>query len=537
MTLAMSVKNMKSGPHMTTKMSEDITQASGDLQDFRGIEQIYVIPFNTGSKAVTINDLRLGNENVSLSDPSISPNGLVQTNNARLFEVAIVPVGTNRVLAYGEAKKSYTVESKVNKHINGSLFAEGLNSLNKAGDIHFQLEPILGTRSNGEETVNEYSEASALADNILDKLNDVMEQLLLSKTSAIKSIYDMIRVNSEDIILACSFQVFDWIRSQIFIALNDDNLYNASTIEDISRVYGYVNEFVNAIDAAGNDFPTRYGIPEGTMGFWWNGSKFVRLINGVNIALVDPKNYCYPPSLWYYANSPVKTSEDENVKNQFISSNTWDFILSEYYDAGIEVNYDSKSVAVKDNLQYGVGMLDLSFLPPGTEADDARECPLTGIIIGDQKSVGFDFVPYDAHTDENPRYIYDNEFKNELTMGTTDKSVQTLVLQTINGQTVHFALEFKNTSGHLLQCQQGAILPNCKFYLAGELILANAEKNGTNLSSIFSQDHKTTVNVRVESLMKAYNTVPDLHDPQLEIGIEAEMKWVPITPQSITIQL
>lgn len=111
-------------------------------------------------------------------------------------------------------------------------------------------------------------------------------------------------------------------------------------------------------------------------------------------------------------------------------------------------------------------------------------------------------------------------------------------MQTLSDQTVHFALEFKNTSGYLIQCEQGAILPNCKFYLAGELALANATQPGTEeLESIFSQDHKATVKVTVQSLKKAYNTVPDLHDPQLEIGIEAEMKWVPIEPQNITIQL
>jgi hypothetical protein len=304
-----------------------------------------------------------------------------------------------------------------------------------------------------------------------------------------------------------------------------------------------VDIFGAAIDAAGKYFPTpQYGIPEGSMGFWWNGSKFVRLINGVNIALVDPENYCYPPSLWYYANSPVQTSNDENVKNQFVSTNTWNQILGYYYKDGPLVNYDSKSVAVKDNLQYGVGVLELSFLEveEGAEAKAAIGCPLTGIIIGDQKSVGFDFTPY-AHTDEDPnpsRYIYDDIFENVLTIGTTGSSVQTLVLQTPSGQPVHFALEFMNNSRHLLQCQQGAILPNCKFYLAGELIWANATQPGTeNLYSIFSQDHKTTVTVRIESLKKAYNTVPDLHDPQLEIGIEAEMKWVPVTPQSITIDL
>lgn len=539
LTLAMSVKSMEEGQPVTTKLSQTTTQDNGY---FRGIEQLYILPFHTGttsqSYAVTASDSRQGNQNVSMSDPSISKNGLIQNNNARLFDFAIVPVGTNRVLAYGEAKKSYTEATRANKHKNGVLLAEGLSSPSKAGDIHFHLEPILE-----EGTVDEYSEASALADNILDKLNDVMDQLLESKTSAVKSIYDMISVYSEEKILACSYYVFSWILSQIYSALTDDTIYNSSTLEDILRVSEFVDIFGAAIDAAGKNFPTaQYGIPEGAMGFWWNGSKFVRLINGVNIALVDPKNYCYPPSLWYYANSPVQTSKDENVKNQFISTNTWNQILGYSYTAGPMVNYESKSVAVKDNLQYGVGLLELHFLEveEGAEAEAAIGCPLTGIIIGDQKSVGFDFVPY-AHTEETPnpsRYIYDGDFDNVLTIGSTDSSVQTLVLQTPSGQPVHFALEFMNNSRHLLQCQQGAILPNCKFYLAGELIWANATQLGTeNLYSIFSQDHKTTVYVKIESLKKAYNTVPDLHDPQLEIGIEAEMKWVPVTPQSITIDL
>lgn len=552
MTLAMSVKDMKSGPDMTTKMSPSITQSSGT--SFRGIEEVYVIPFYTEmekseesgtkvAKPVTAGDTRQGNQNVSISGPTFAPTSLdpeEEKHVARLFERASVPVATNRMLVYGEARKSYTEATKVNKHKNGVLLAEGLDSPQKAGDIQFHLEPILGTRSDGEETVNEYSEASALADDILDKLNDVMEQLLLSEASAIKSIYDMISVYSGDKILACSYMVFNWISTQIFSALGDNSLYNASTFDDIIRVNGYASTFKDAIDGAGNDFPTRYGIPEGSMGFWWNGNKFVRLINGVNIALVDPEYYCYPPSLWYYANSPVQTSEVEIVKNQFEAYDTWSQILN-LYDKGPVVNSNSKSVAVEDNLQYGVGMLELSLLEPGAEAEVASGCPLTGIIIGDQKDVGFDFAPY-AHTDETPnpsRYIYDNVFENELTIGgATDKSVQTLVMQTLSDQTVHFALEFKNTSGYLIQCEQGAILPNCKFYLAGELALANATQPGTEeLESIFSKDHKATVKVTVQSLKKAYNTVPDLHDPQLEIGIEAEMKWVPIEPQNITIQL
>ena len=156
-----------------------------------------------------------------------------------------------------------------------------------------------------------------------------------------------------------------------------------------------------------------------------------------------------------------------------------------------------------------------------------NNCPLTGIIVGDQKDVDYRFMPGTGPS----RYIYD---KITLTdsgypmIGKTGQTVPTLVLQTLPDRPVHFALEFKNTTGYTRHCQQGEILPQCKFYLVGEL---EAPVNG----SVFTQDHKTTVSVRIESLRSAYNTVPDLHDPQLEIGVVTEMKWNQITPQSIIL--
>ena len=92
-----------------------------------------------------------------------------------------------------------------------------------------------------------------------------------------------------------------------------------------------MSAFSHALSAAGSAFPSSYGIPEGAFGFWWNGSGFVRMVNGVNIALVDPASYCYPPSLWYYANSSILTSDDENVRNEYVAANAaWDDILVHY---------------------------------------------------------------------------------------------------------------------------------------------------------------------------------------------------------------
>lgn len=151
-------------------------------------------------------------------------------------------------------------------------------------------------------------------------------------------------------------------------------------------------------------------------------------------------------------------------------------------------------------------------------------CPLTGIIVGDQKDVDFRFMPGTGPS----RYIYDNVIDGALKIGSTAPYTQTLVLETAAGSPVHIALEFRNTTGYTLHCQQGDILPRCKFYMAGVL---DAPSEG----SVFSKDHKTSVTVRINTLDSAYTTVPDLHSPQLEIGLVAEMKWNQITPQTLVL--
>ena len=52
---------------------------------------------------------------------------------------------------------------------------------------------------------------------------------------------------------------------------------------------------------------------------------------------------------------------------------------------------------------------------------------------------------------------------------------------------------------------------------------------------MFDSDYKTTVYVRVSELGNAYNTVPDLRDPQLELGVVAEMDWMQVEPGGIKL--
>ena len=518
LTLIMSLKNVLPGQDNSTKMSPQVTQSGGD---FRGIEHVYLVPFNTeDSRAVEPADPRLGTQNIVLGSTGINNSGLVANNNAHLFGSAFVPSRMNRILAYGKAPDVGGLSGKERRHVSGVLTEEGLDDPANTDDISFHLEPIL---TSGE--ANEYTAIIATADELLDQLNVVMTMMAESPFSAIVNIFD--KVKREYHILSCSYATFDQLRNEILTELWRIPYESMELVQEISRVSQAVNTFSQVLTTIGNNFPASYGIPEGALGFWWNGEGFIRLINGVNIALVDPTSYCYPPSLWYYANSPVKTTNSEDVKDQYIPDNNWIDILDHYRD-GDEVTSITQGVAIVNPLQYGVSLLNLSLSTPGTEAASLIEnCPLTGIIVGDQKDVDYRFMPGTGPI----RYIFD---KNTLTdtgypmIGKTGQTVPTLVLQTTNDTPILFALEFKNTTGYTRRCQQGDILPQCKFYLVGKL---EAPAGG----SVFTQDRVTTVSVKVESLRNAYNTVPDLHDPQLEIGIVTEMKWNQITPQSIIL--
>jgi hypothetical protein len=450
---------------------------------------------------------------VIIQNPSIGKTGLVAYNNAHLYNIAILPQYMNRVLAYGKAMDDGSVTTKDGKHKNGVLTPAGLDNPDTPGDISFSLESVLET--NDLTAINEKS------DNMIAALNDVVEQLQASKDADIRVFLDAFTAQNE--ITACSYQNLYRLEQTLLGALSE---YSGTDPVAINALMRKISALQDARNAAGSGFPTTYGIPEGALGMWWNGHRFVKLIDGVNISLVPVTGYCYPPSLWYYANSPVKTSANDNVKEQYKPQNeTWDSILA-FYTEGTTVQSSSRSVAIVYQLEYGVGLVEFHFLAPTGNAESAGGCPLKGIIIGDQKDVDYSFAPKSSES----RFIYDNTISG-VTLGGTSQYVQMLVLPTADDQTVHFALEFQNNTSSAFLCQQGMVQPNSRFYLAGELVPgAGTKPDGEIINGVFDSDYKTTIYVRVNDLSKAYNTVPDLRDPQLELGVVAEMDWKQVEP-------
>lgn len=515
-SLALSLKNTGDVPEVQTKMTAAITQ---DGNGFRGIEQVYMVPFQTESAgAVAAGNARLGERNVLLQNPGIGRTGLVANNNSHLYNIVSIPRSTNRVLAYGKSVDQGAVSTVQGKHVNGVLNATGLDNPSVPGDISFSLEAVLGTE-----------EASALeqtADNLISALNGVVESMQSSGDADILAFLDAFA--HENQIFACSYPTLYRLEQNI---LGELSQYSGTNPDAINALMTRLSALQAARNAAGSDFPAAYGVPEGCVGMWWNGHRYVKIINGVNIALVPTSQYCYPPSMWYYANSPIKTSADDAVEEQYKPQNaTWGNILS-YYTEGTSVTSSTRSVAMVDQMQYGVGLVEFRLVAPTGNATAAAGCPLTGIIIGDQRDVDFSFAPSSSAS----RFVYDNTVSG-VTLGSTSQYVQVMVLPTSDTQTVHFALEFQNSTSSSFQCQQGTVQPGCKFYLAGELRPGDGQKPaGAPITSVFTSDYKTTVYARVSDLTHAYNTVPDLRNPQLELGVVAEMDWLQVEPGGIKL--
>ena len=162
------------------------------------------------------------------------------------------------------------------------------------------------------------------------------------------------------------------------------------------------------------------------------------------------------------------------------------------------------------------------------ENTSAANLPLTAVIIGGQHTVGFDFKPMEPESDVDARFIYDP------IVGTSG-TVNTLVLQTYDGEKVPVVLEFENNSGKRFMGKDGIVYPGAKFYLVGTVDPETETGPAECKDRVFTQDYVTTMQMSVvrESLKNAYNVMPDLMSPFMEIGVLLVPKWDVITPTNV----
>jgi hypothetical protein len=99
-------------------------------------------------------------------------------------------------------------------------------------------------------------------------------------------------------------------------------------------------------------------------------------------------------------------------------------------------------------------------------------------------------------------------------------------------------LEFQNNSTQTIEgVNHGLIHPGTKFYLVAKVkpdaVAANAEDYEKR---VFTQDHITIMTMTVGTLAKAYNVVPNLLSPRLEIGVQVVTNWMQAEPTEVMLE-
>lgn len=515
------------------RMANEVVQTEGEA--FRGLQGVLVIPFKTeGNIDITTTDVPL------IGSSSGTESNKVTGQNYYYMENCPLSQGTNHVLAYGQAA---TLTGKTAPSLNGKIETTLVDRI-MPNDITFSLASI-------RDIYTAHDDAKALA----NYLSEIAKTSGWSTTtSELKDLYlDFIHADPEGTGVlpgsAAHITAYVAVLREKLVALKTH--FDGVSDEEGSAM---CDAIIAKIDDAtlnaclSNGYPSgigSIGLPDGAAALRWTGSEFsvrtqTTTLDNINGII----RYTYPAELWYYVNSAIYTSEQEVTKSTF-ESQPWDNLLAApYFHANGSINADTKSVAVKDPLQYGVGRLQMTLTPiEGTLNDskdvsldydnDATKLPMTAVIIGGQHTVGFDFKPMGEQSDVDTRFIYDTQ------VGTTG-TMNTLVLQSYDGEKVPIILEFENNTDHSFAGKDGIVYPGTKFYLIGMIDPADAtNKDDANVATVkervFTQDYTTLVTTTVTSLANAYSCLPDLLQPRLEIGIQVQTKWIQSTPTTVKL--
>lgn len=364
------------------------------------------------------------------------------------------------------------------------------------------------------------------------------------------------------------------------------------TVAGVMTIDQYNTNFSHVAHGDLMGLPTSFKLPLGTAQLYFTDFNSDASTGGFSYkdpgtslldlnATIDPAHYMYPSELLYFNNSALYVSDANKAANDYPNGyNTWDSYAwgTNSWTNGA-VSSTTRSVAVKNNINYGVAMLETKVALNGTTFKDNRSAivpsendqelteaevkgmQLTGIVIGGQNHrLGWNYLAKANATADWDYAIFDNQiesatiptgsnytlvFDNYLVgTGSGSQADQTDVL---------VALEFQNNSGKDFYGKGNVIRQGGKFYLVGKLVLGDKRIGTVNgvsgsatawpttyaippyttagaskeITRVFIQDYLTTATFKIgaNSLKDAFITVPDLRSTQTSLGLSVDLNW------------
>lgn len=538
-------------------MSDTEVQSTGN---FRGIDNINLIPFAKTS-TIASTDSRLGS-NITLPASSTSGQNNVfassdakGSDHATVYANVSVPVGTASFLFYGKAidnTAATAITTDADKHKFGTLTVAGMSD--EPTNIKFTpVQIYTATSADSKATALAEYLTSIASTKITVDGNDVAWSATNNANNTIYPLYQQftkIETGSSASVRAALQTIYESLKpntdamSKAVIAAITTNR-NATIDNDVVTLKSDLQGFPSNLDTP---------IPDGCALVKWNttDNKFEANLSGTSASgqlTQKPADLVYPANLQYYANTTLKTS-DTDQSSAYDGTNTWNQILAKY-TTGTAVGPTTRSVALTDQIQYAVGRLDLTVKAAESSLKDRegnavtvtdKAFPISAVLIGGQKEVGFDFNP----TGSTEYSIYDNAVPSAWTttgVSSTAASAvnHTLVLANAENTVVNIAVEFTNNSGKEFVGKDGIIGKGAKFYLIATLDPSKGTKpEGVTISQVFKQDFTTKANLTINAnagttsgstttyekgLANAYNILPDLRTPKLSLGMSVNLTW------------
>lgn len=528
------------------RMGEDIVQGQSEVV-FRGMSNIRLVPFELGSDPSSVTEPLTGSESLyynAIELGAIGSSDLTSTAKYKVYNDVELPIGVNAFLFYGEATdKSSDASDKTNGALVPSYSTQGLEAGKTLTDVHFDLKGILV----GDDYKTTQTGLLAILDGIAktEGWKDATGTLQPYYTSFIG-----MKAGSANNILLAVQDLYNAVKGDV---LTDENSLKAKIATKIEEYFTPSGSSVpytltyNTTSLA--TYPFGIGLPDGAVQVAWNTDHFeytsnVNYDGGTSMNVSGLDKYVYPASLYYWDNTSLKTSNSQQSNNY--GANDWSTIINTLYSEWA-VTASTQSVALAKAINYAVGRLDVYAAFAAGEIYDANPSgqqpvripddgfTLTGVLIGGQKNVGWNFTPLES--DGTEKTIYDAAVDagaagTEGVTRTSGLKNRTLVLETAGnaGEKVNFALEFTNNSSQAFYGKDGLVPVGGKFYLVGQL-----SADGSH-AKVFEKDHYTKATVTINSLKNAYNCIPDLRSPKLELGLSVDLKWEEGLSQNVTIQ-
>ena len=489
-----------------TRMDANLAQVD---EQFRGMSGIQVFTFNDD---VTANST-IANNPIALADFT---EFYAANVNAQVYTDVTIPVGTSDFLFYGKI-----ADNGGEGELIASYDKETLQlGASVADAINFDLVPIV-------EDID-----FSGGDDIVAGLNAVYAAIPEDASwDELRAAFESLKAGSW-----CSVAAFMEDMYQAVVAGDPDETAITGAIVDA----GFVTDNGYAV-VKDNGFPRDLGLPDGAVQVAFADGEFAYTypsVDGMDVPAMTA--YTLPAELYYTVNTKGVIDEETTHAPNFNNYEVWnDVITTEYAENVAPVTLTTKSVVLQDQVQYAVGRLDATVkVSDATVKDSGAEggvanyvavpadgYPVTGILIGGQKQVTWDFTPVE---DADEFTIYDANVEGAAVVGTASDPMYTLALETKADQVVNIAVEFENTGDDFYGVNHQVIPAGTKFYLVAQLDPTKAKNYASGeLDKVFFQDHATQLDLTIgeTSLQNAYNVVPDLRSPKLEFGLSVNLEW------------